>query len=1309
MDSAATSSFSLKILGGFELRFAGETVDLSTRKTACLLAFLACTAPVPQPREKLATLLWSSGNDARARHNLRQAISGLRRILGQGAIVADSSTVVLRLDVLDCDAARLGRLLGKTNSVALAEAAALYDGTLLADIYVDEPAWNDWLTTERARIDELAISAMVAHAEQELVAGRVVDALKVAHRAVAQNRFREDAHRVLLRSLAAAGRKSDAIRQFHELRAFLKMELGAVPDAETRQIIADLAEQDAKSGTLAASTLHAETSQNGTVVKGSDDPASAPEPAAQVTAQRRPVTVVVCGLTGAARGATGPDPEDTYALIGPFMVQVATVAASFGAQLLPSGFGTAQMVFGYPITQENDPVQAVRAGIALVQAAAGIPTLTRAGLAARVGIATGRAVIGPGPAGSAGNAPLVVSDVPLGAMEVLDLAGPGAVAVCPKTRSVLPVAFDLQAIGSGSGDTGQTQAWHVAGQQGYAVSRAARRRDAPVQRVGRHEEFDLLCRRLDLARAGTGRVVLISGEAGVGKTRLVEDLLDVPTARGTGLLRYACSQHDRSRPLHPFMDRLVGREEMLSARTPAERRDHLEAYVRTNSADPDRDMALLCDLMLLPTDGRFPVLQASAAQKREMLTAAFLDWIVRLASKSPLILHFEDIHWIDPSSQDVLTRTIDRIADLPVLLVATMRPDHQPIFIGQPHVTMVHLSRLDSGESAELVRVVTGETPVSGALVDQIVARANGVPLYIKELTRHLMGQRRPQNDTQVSPPDHQTVPATLQASLIARLDQSNAYREVALAASAIGRNFSFDLIAALVDMPTSTLTETLGQMTAAGLMLQTGTPPFAQYAFTHALMCEAAYDMMLKPQRQTLHGHIADQLIGPLSASIDSTPAAVAQHLSLADRTEESVSYYVAASKMAQKRWGNREAAEFLDLAIAALDRLPESRATLRHAIDLRFETKNALTPLAEFDRIIARLLEAQGILDRVDDEGRRCQFFIHMSQTLGLIGRMGEALRYGEDAEALAKRLNDDQLLTEAKVFLGTAQYAVADIAGAKTSFLDVLDLVAAAPKDRKYLLAGFPDISAGALLTRISATLGQFDEGLRHGTEAIRRSVIISQPYGQSIAQWCLADLHLARGEIAEAKVLSNAGLTLAQQWDLPTLVAGHTGSLGHAHVLGGNMDDGLPMLEQAVSVFDQMRHRMGLSLFLVPLAAAHAQTGHIDKARALAGRLLDLARENGHGQGHGEAGARHVLGQADMCDGHPEGALRHFADALVLAEAQGMRPLAARCQHGLAEVYQSLREQSKAQECLANAVAMYRDMGMNYWAERTKTAS
>jgi DNA-binding SARP family transcriptional activator/tetratricopeptide (TPR) repeat protein len=1292
VDAGGLPGFQLKVLGGFELRRAGEQIHLSSRKAACLLAYLACTAPRLQPRERLANLLWSSGGDARSRHNLRQAISGLRRLLGHEAIVTDGKTVGLRPGVVDCDAARLGEASRKPGSIAVRDAATLYDGALLDEIHVEEPAWNDWLLAERERLSDLAVGAIVAQAEQEFAIGHSSSALALAHRAVTLNRFREDAHRVVFRALAATGRKAEAIRRYHDLTAYLAVELGAEPDDETRRLAAWLVETDG------GRAPHVVQAHDGTGTRGEPGRALSPpretgQPGHDVS-RRRHVTFLVCGLTGRDGRTTGPDPEDADAVLRPFVTLASELGASFGGQVRWTPDGTVQMIFGYPAAREDDAAQAVRAGIALVHAAARLESLESAGLAARVGIATGPSVIGSVATPGGQNETLVAGDILAAAHDVLAVAEPGSVAASEATRRVLRNLFGLRRIATGSD---AKTVWRVTSLHDDAGHGAARRLDAPARRVGRQDEFETLCRCLETSKAGRGRVVLLVGEPGIGKSRLVDDVLDTPSARGIEVVRYACSEHDRNRPLHPFINRLEWREQMLAARSPEERRDHVEALVRSASSRPERDIALLCDLLDLPAANQYPGLPVSPPQKREMLTTAFIDWIAGQAAKAPLVLHFEDIHWIDPSSQDLLSRVIERVADWPVLLVATMRPDRQPSWITQPHVTVSHLSRIGRAHSAELVGVVAGEMRLPDPVVQMIVERAEGVPLCINELTRHVMENRSSGSDATV--PQHfapKTMPVSLQSTLVARLDRSAAFREVALAASAIGRTFSFQLIAATVDMTDESLREALAHMTNAGLIVQTGTPPYAKYAFAHALMHEAAHGMLLRRQRQQLHSRIADTLIGPLSTTPDSSPATIARHLSEAGRHSEAVDHYVIAAQMARRRWANREAAELLDSAIAALEALTDTPETLRRAVDLRFEIKNALTPLADFDRIVERLIEARRLIDRLGDKRRLCQFLVHMSQSLGLCGRTTEAIAYGSDAETLAGHLGDDQLLTEAKVFLGTAQYTVADFFGAKASFLDVLDLVSKAPPDRHYLLAGFPDITAGALLAKTLATLGDFEEGRRHGLEAVARAAAMRQPYSQSIAQWCLGDLHLASGDIAAAIGQFESGLALAREWDLPTLVAGHTGSLGHAHVLSGNVDAGLPMLQQALAAFEGMRHHLGLSLFLVPLAAASVVAGNVVQARALAGRSLELARENGHRSG--EAGARYVLAAAEAQDGEPARALTYYAEALDLAMTRGMRPLCARCHLGLGEAYRHLGDESRARHSFGLAAALHRELGM-----------
>ena len=245
MDGIQGPIFHLKVFGGFQLRRANMPVGLPSRKLVCLLTYLAFTAPIPQPREKLATLLWGSGSDERARHNLRQAISRLRHVLGQDVILSDGEAVVLAEGAFTCDAATFDRLTRGNARNAAAEAAGLYDGALLENIYVEEVAWNDWLTVERERLSERAIGAMVDHGTQQLAGGRAADAFRVGQRAVALNRFREEAHRLVIRALAATGRTSEAIKHFQDLTTYLKAELHSAPDEETHLITAALGDKGA--------------------------------------------------------------------------------------------------------------------------------------------------------------------------------------------------------------------------------------------------------------------------------------------------------------------------------------------------------------------------------------------------------------------------------------------------------------------------------------------------------------------------------------------------------------------------------------------------------------------------------------------------------------------------------------------------------------------------------------------------------------------------------------------------------------------------------------------------------------------------------------------------------------------------------------------------------------------------------------------------------------------------------------------------------------------------------------------------------
>jgi DNA-binding SARP family transcriptional activator len=1267
-------SFTLNVLGGFRLYRSGVPVELPNRKLAFLLTYLACTAPAPQSRERLANLFWEAHSDERARHNLRQALSRLRRVLGSDAIVNVGEAVRLASGVVACDAVKFEELLKQDAAASMAEAADIYDGALLDGVAVGATAWNEWLLPERQRLKERAIGAIVTQGERWLASGGAESAIRCGRRAIAFDNFREDAHRLVLKGLSAAGRTSEALRHYQDLVVFLESELNADPDEETRLLALALGRLRAPGGTTPAQSV-------------------APQrrgPLPLAGAERRHVTLLVCNAATSPSRTAAPDPEDLWDPLSPFRRTAADIVASFGGSVLSSLGNSLQACFGYPNAHEHDAVQAVLAGVALIHAAQGQGAAPGQAWHASVGVASGLVIVEEDLQSESKREPVVIGEAPMMALQLQTLAAPGEIIVSRETRLLLGSAFELRPIDATHprGGTERLEAWLVTSERGEG-GRLGLKRETPPPLVGRQEEFDLLLRRWDQVKRGQGSVVLLSGEPGIGKSCIVEHLLlaledDEPTH-----LQYFGSPHQAVRPLHPYIEQVERSAGLSSAATPAEKRDRVAALIEGVSTDVMRDAALIGELLMLPRDERYPALGEIPQQKRELMMTFYLERLEGLAAQRPLVLVFEDIHWFDPTSLDLLDRTITRIAHLPVLVIATFRPEHQPPWVGQPHVTLLHLNRLGRRDSAAIVEEVSRDRPLPQPIVDQIIDRTDGVPLFVKELSRHML---------ESGPLPTSAIPAKLRAVLSVRLQRLGAVRKLALVGSVIGRRFSRELVAAVLDTELPCLDEALDRLTASRLMSRRGTPPDDSYAFTHALVCDAAYDMVLKDERRRLHSKIATILIDRFSARAEGSPDVIAHHLSQAGRACEAADYWVSAARLAHARWANRESADFFELALREIDKLPRTSASLQTAIDLRFEMKNTLTPLGEFDRIIGCLREAESLISHLDDPNRLCQLNAHMCQTLSLSGKSEEAIVFGRKAERLAGELGEPQLLIEATVLLAMAYFAVTDYRQAKRLFVRVLHLLEETPSDKRFALAGFPGITACAYLTKISSALGEFERGIFYGETAVRQAEELQQPYSLSLSIWCLADLHLSRGNIARAVDLFERGLALSRQWDLPFLVAGHSGSLGYAYAFANRADEGLPLLEQAMVVFEKMKHDLGSSLFLVPLGEAYVMTGRLDQAGDLARRALGQARESGRRSGL--AGPLRILADIASQAGLLDEAEAQYRGALVLAEDLGMRPLAARCRHGLAHISVRRSQPEKAHDDLAAATAMYREMGMQF---------
>jgi class 3 adenylate cyclase len=663
-------------------------------------------------------------------------------------------------------------------------------------------------------------------------------------------------------------------------------------------------------------------------------------PAGIAPAERRQLTIMFCDLVGSTELATQLDPEDLRDIIAAYHRRVAEGVARYGgftARLMGDGV---LAYFGYPLAHEDDAERAVRGGLAIVEAIAGLGLAQP--LQVRIGIATGLVVVGDLIGTGAGQEQTVTGETPNLAARLQTLAAPNAVIVSHSTRRLLGTLFEMEDLGPQSlkGFAGELRAWRVVGESGVE-SRFAALRTAETPLVGREEELDLLLRRWAQAKSGEGRVVLLSAEAGIGKSRLTEALVERIAAEKPGRLRYFCSPHHQDSALFPVIAQLERAAGFTRDDTSSAKQEKLAALLGDSAAASD-DLALIGELLSLSTMPASPTLELSPQGKKELTFEALLRQLEALTRKQPVLMVFEDLHWIDPTTRELFDRIIVRIENLPVLLIATIRPDFASPWTGQPHVTMLALSRLGRRDGAALVRqLVAKATALPLEIIEEIIERTDGVPLFLEEVTKLVLeaaisntagGNAVPLPGTRLA------VPPTLQASLMARLDRLGpAAREVAQIGAAIDRDFPYELLLAASQRGEAETRAALDGLVAAGLVFQRGTPPAAEYQFKHALIQDTAYGTLLRGPRRALHARIAAAIQEQSPRIVERSPEILAHHLTEAGELDSAATYWLEAGRRASGQSANIEAAAHLARGIAGLSGLAETPERIQQELVLQ------------------------------------------------------------------------------------------------------------------------------------------------------------------------------------------------------------------------------------------------------------------------------------------------------------------------------------------------------------------------------------
>jgi class 3 adenylate cyclase/tetratricopeptide (TPR) repeat protein len=685
-------------------------------------------------------------------------------------------------------------------------------------------------------------------------------------------------------------------------------------------------------------------------------------------AERRQLTVMFCDLVGSTSLAGRLDPEELRALVHAFRKTCQDAVARYDGYVAQYQGDGLMAYFGWPIAHEDDAERSLRAALEIVHAVGQVKATPP--LAVRIGVATGTVVVGEIIPGDPAEGRLAVGETPNLAQRLQGLAEPDAIVIAPATRSLVGGAFELVDMGSHrlKGVAEPVRAWRV-----HAVAKPRGRFEAVrgamtlTPLVGRHEECSMLLHCWRRACDGTGQVVSISGEPGIGKSRLTRALREQIGAERYTMLRYQCSPYHINSSLYPISEQIEFVAGFVRDDNAEQKLDKLEAILAGTPRQRVAAAPLLAAMLSLPVD-RYPALDLSPLKRKEKTLEALADQVEALSERTPVLLLFEDAHWIDNTSQKALEVLISRVQRLRILVVVTFRPEFVPPWSSLPSATLVSLDRLGPSEGAELATHVARGKGLPAAVMDQIVARTDGVPLFVEELTKSVLesgflAEADVRGATQLTVPGS-SIPVSLRDSLLARLDRLSPVKSVIQIGACIGREFSQGLLARIPALRGEQIDQALQRLTEAGLVYRRGTASDDIYVFKHALVQDAAYESLLKTKRQELHAQLAQVLEHEFADRIANEPELLAHHHTLAGNTVAAIRWWHEAGKLAARKEALQEAVGHFRAALSLIEQLPPSAERDGLELSIREPLNGALIgwrgwPASDVDTNATAILE--------------------------------------------------------------------------------------------------------------------------------------------------------------------------------------------------------------------------------------------------------------------------------------------------------------------------------------------------------------
>jgi class 3 adenylate cyclase/tetratricopeptide (TPR) repeat protein len=922
-------------------------------------------------------------------------------------------------------------------------------------------------------------------------------------------------------------------------------------------------------------------------------------------AERRHLTVMICDLVGSTALSARLDPEDMGAVIDAYHAACARITISYDGFLADFRGDGILAYFGYPRAHEDDAERTVRAGLDIIAAIARLETRAGEPLSVRIGIATGLVVVGDLGGEGKLRQHAVVGDAPNLAARLQTLVEPNTVVVGESTRRLLGDLFHLRDLGRHElkGIAELVGAWAVEGLSASESRFKAVRAAGMTDLFGREDEIDFLLERQRLAWRGEGQIVMISGEAGIGKSRLAATLAERISDEPHTLLRYQCSPYHTNSALRPIIDQLERAARLKASDTSEQRLDKLETLLALGTTQVQAVAPLFAALLSIPFGDRYPSLALSPTQQRRRTLAALLDQFESLARQRPILLLFEDAHWADATSLELLDLTVERVRQLPVIALFTFRTEFEPPWVGLPNVGTLTLGRLGRDDAESIVTQVVGGRALPPEVMKQILAKTDGNPLFVEELTKavleagvlveHAGGYRL---DGPLPP---FAIPATLHDSLMARLDRLVSVKEIAQIGAAIGREFSYSLIRAVIARDEIPLKHALTELEQAELVYRHGEPPEAVYSFKHSLVRDVAYESLLKSRRQQLHGQIARTLEERFPDVVMSEPEIVARHFTEAGIIDLAINYWIKAGNLALSRSANAEAVKHLRRGIELTQDLAQSPERVRKELDLYLALGPAVAATEgdaahETSRVFSRARDLLGDAGTLKEQ-MTILWGTYLAHSMR--AENTAAIDVARQCLALAADHEHPGISALANRFMGQTLHFMGAFVDARTHLERTLALCATDPETiATYRRFGVDDqVSALSFLASTLLLLGYPEQSAAAAEKAETRTRAIGLAFTTALAFSNMAVLGTIGGDPRRALAKADEAIAISVDNEFASSDQRARFFRGALLAQAGDPQLGIELMRSAMATAEGNSERNRRTVYLCHIASAHASLG------------------------------------------------------------------------------------------------------------------